>query len=471
MSLFRPTSASCQNFQATRLLSRRSILRAGGLGLFGMTLPKLIFAEEAARNPKLVAKAKSVIFLFQWGGPSHLETFDMKPNAPSGIKGFHKPMSSNVDGIQVNSLLPKTSKVMDKVTLIRSVHHTMKNHNSAGYYALTGHAPPSDDQRLKDTPDLFPAYTSVLDRMMPAAGEVPTSVHLPYVISDGTQTPGQFASFLGKTHDPFVVTQDPNSPSFALPELSLPEGVSYERLSARREMQKMIDSQSRLLDYSAAAQGLDGYYEKALAMLHSTQMREAFDLSKESQTTRDAYGRTSYGQSCLLARRLVEAGVKFVTVTFSDGIGGRTTVDGGWDTHGFDNTRMFPIIEGRHLPITEQTLPTLLIDLEERGLLDETLVVWVGEFGRTPRVNKALSRDHWPFCYTALLAGGGTKKGFVYGASDKNGEHPADKPVTPDDLAATMYQLMGVDPQTEVHDQANRPVPLSYGKTIEGVIA
>lgn len=462
---------ACRDFHNTRLLSRRSILRAGGLGLFGMTLPRMIFAEEAARNPNLIAKAKNVIFLFQWGGPSHLETFDMKPDAPSGIRGFHKPMSSSADGIQVNSLLPKTAKVMDKVTLVRSIHHKMKNHNSAGYYALTGHAPPSDDQRLKDTPDLFPSYTGVIDRMLPSRSEVPSSVHLPYVVSDGTQTPGQFASFLGKAHDPFLVTQDPNTPKFALPELSLPEGVSYERLSARRELQQMIDGQSRLMEHSAAAKGLDGYYEKALSMLNSTQLREAFDLSKESDKTRDAYGRTTYGQSCLLARRLVEAGVKFVTVTFDPTIGGQSVTNGGWDTHGFNDTRMFPIIEQRHLPITEQTLPTLLTDLDERGLLDETLVVWVGEFGRTPRINKSISRDHWPFCYTALLAGGGTKRGFVHGASDKNGEHPAENPVTPDDLAATMYHLMGVDPHTEVQDVANRPVPLSYGKVINNVIA
>jgi hypothetical protein len=461
---------SCPNFHATRLLSRRSILRVGGLGMFGMTLPKLIFAEEAARNAKRIARAKSVIFLFQWGGPSHLETFDMKPDAPSGIRGFHKPMASKADGIQVNSLLPKTAQIMDKVTLIRSVHHTMKNHNSAGYYALTGHAPPSDDQRLKDTPDLFPAYSSVADTMLPASAEVPTSVHLPFVVSDGTQTPGQFASFLGKGRDPFLVTQDPNAGDFALPELSLPEGITYERLAARREMQKFVDTQSRLMEHSALARGVDGYYEKALAMLQSTQLREAFDLGKEPDKVRDSYGRSDYGQSCLLARRLVESGVKFVTVTFAPSIGGRQTTEGGWDTHGFDNTRMFPIIEKRHLPMTEQTLPTLLTDLDERGLLDETLVIWVGEFGRTPKVNKNLSRDHWPFCYTALLAGGGTKKGFVYGASDKNGEHPADKPCTPDDLAATMYHLMGLDPHHEVRDIANRPVPLSYGNVIEGVI-
>lgn len=456
---------------ALRLLNRRSALRIGGMGLLGLTMPKIFAAEEAARAKKIAAKARSVIFLFQWGGPSHLETFDMKPDAPSGIRGFHTPMSSSADGIQVNSLLPKTAKIMDKVTIIRSMTHTMKNHNSAGYYALSGHAPPSDDQRLKDTPDLFPAYTSVVDTLAPARGEVPTSVHLPYVVSDGTQTPGQFASFLGKTHDPFLVTTDPNDPHFSLPELSLPDGITYERLASRREMQKLVDAQSRLMDYSAAARGLDGYYEKALAMLHSTQVREAFDLNKEPAAVREAYGRTTYGQSCLLARRLVEAGVKFVTVTFDPSIGGQSTTTGGWDTHGFNDTRMFPIIEKRHLPATEQTLPTLLNDLEVRGLLKDTLVVWVGEFGRTPRINKSLSRDHWPQCYTALLAGGGVKKGFVYGASDKHGEHPAENPVKPDDLSATMFHLLGLDPHAEVRDVANRPVPVSYGNVVDAIIA
>jgi hypothetical protein len=454
-----------------RLLKRRSVLRIGGMGLLGLTMPKIFAAEEAAKAKKIMAKARSVIFLFQWGGPSHLETFDMKPDAPSGIRGFHKPMASKADGIQVNSLLPKTAQIMDKVTIIRSMTHTMKNHNSAGYYALSGHAPPSDDQRLKDTVDLFPAYTSVVDTLAPSRGEVPTSVHLPYVVSDGTQTPGQFASFLGKSHDPFLVTADPNDPHFSLPELSLPEGITYERLAARREMQKLVDSQSRLLDYSATARGIDGYYEKALAMLHSTQVREAFDLGKEPAAVRDAYGRTTYGQSCLLARRLVEAGVKFVTVTFDPAIGGQSVTEGGWDTHGFNDTRMFPIIEKRHLPITEQTLPTLLNDLEVRGLLKDTFVVWVGEFGRTPHVNKSLSRDHWPQCYTALLAGAGVKKGFVYGASDKHGEHPAENPVKPDDLAATMYHLLGLDPHTEVRDMANRPVPVTSGNVVEGILA
>lgn len=447
------------------------MLRAGGLGMFGLTMPRLLRAAEAARGERLVARARSVIFLFQWGGPSHLETFDMKPDAPEGIRGFHKPMRSAADGIWVSERLPRVAKIMDKVTLIRSMTHTMKNHNSAGYYALSGHAPPSDDQRLKDTLDLFPAYASVVDRLDGTKGEMPTAVTHPCIVSDGSVTPGQRASFLGKVHDPFLVLRDPNAPDFALPELSLPPDVTYERLTARRELQKIVDAQTRLMDHSAEARGIEGYYEKALAMLHSQRLREAFDLTREPAKTREAYGRTTYGQSCLLARRLVEAGVKFVTVNFAPSIGGQSTSEGGWDTHGFNNTRMFPIIEKYHLPMTEQTLPTLLADLDERGLLDETLVVWAGEFGRTPKINKNSSRDHWPQCYTALLAGGGVKRGFVHGASDKDGAYPAEKPVKPDDLAATMYHLLGIAPDTEVHDAVGRPLPVSYGKVVHDVIA
>lgn len=459
----------CLDFDRTGL-SRRAILRAGGLGMFGLTMPRLLRAE-AATGGRLAVKAKSVIFLFQWGGPSHLETFDMKPEAPDGIRGLHKPIKSTADGIWVSERLPRTAKIMDKVTLIRSMHHTMKNHNSAGYYALSGHAPPSDDQRLKDTLDLFPAYSSVVDRLAPLTGDVPTAVTHPCIVSDGSVTPGQRASFLGKEHDPFLVLRDPSAPDFALPELSLPKGISYERLTARRELQKIVDRQSRLLEFSAEARGIEGYYEKALGILHSAKVRKAFDLSAEPPKVRDAYGRTTYGQSCLLARRLVEAGVKFVTVNFAPSIGGQSTTDGGWDTHGFNNTRMFPIIEKYHLPMTEQTLPTLLNDLEERGLLQDALVVWVGEFGRTPKINKNASRDHWPQCYTALLAGGGVKRGFVHGASDRNGEHPAEKPVKPDDLAATLFHLLGIQPDTEVEDAAGRRLPISYGKVVHEVIA
>ena len=361
-------------------------------------------------------------------------------------------------------------QVMDKVTLIRSMHHTMKNHNSAAYYALSGHAPPTDDQRLRDSLDLFPAYGSVVDAMAPLEGaEMPTSVSYPYVIADGSVTPGQHASFLGKAHDPMLFLEDPNAANFALPELSLPQGMPFERVQARRELQRMVDEQARILDYSAGARGLDAYYDRAIGMLQSPKLREAFNIGAEPEVIREAYGRTTYGQSCLLARRLVEAGTKFVTVYFSAQIGGQSTTEGGWDTHGFNNTRMFPIVEKYHLPITEQTLPTLLNDMEQRGLLKETLVVWMGEFGRTPNINKNVSRDHWPQCYTVLLAGAGVKRGFVYGASDRSGMYPAEDPVRPDDLAATIYHILGIDPHTEVRMPGGRPAPTQDGRKLRGL--
>ncbi len=462
-------SFACSSFHQTAM-TRRHALKVGGLGLLGLTVPGLLHAE-AIQAAKIKARAKSVIFLFQWGGPSHIDMFDMKPDAPEGIRGPYQPISSKADGIQVSEKLPKTAKVMDKVTLIRSMTHTMKNHNSAGYYALTGHAPPSDDQRLRDSLELFPGYGSVVDALAPVRGEMPTAISYPHTITDGSITPGQHASFLGKKHDPLLVLQDPNAASFALPELSLPEGIPIERMQARRELQKLVDRQARLMEFSAQARGLDGYYDKAMGMLQSPKLRDAFNLSAEPDKVRDSYGRSTYGQSCLLARRLVEAGTKFVTVYFAPSIGGQSTTEGGWDTHGFNNTRMFPIVEKYHLPRTEETLPTLLTDLDERGLLDTTLVVWMGEFGRTPNINKNVSRDHWPQCYTTLLAGGGVKRGFVHGASDKSGAYPAEDPVRPDDLAATIYQALGIDPHTEVRTAANRPAFITDGKAIPEVFA
>ena len=244
-----------------------------------------------------------------------------------------------------------------------------------------------------------------------------------------------------------------------------------DRLQNRRALQKLINKQAAQLDASAAAQGLDAYYERVLGMLNSPQVRAAFDLSDENAVVRDAYGRTTYGQGCLLARRLVESGVKFVTVYFDRSIGGRKKDSGGWDTHGFDNTRMFEILPAWHLPQTDHTLPTLIQDLETRGLLDETLVVWMGEFGRTPKINKNISRDHWPGCYTVLMAGGGVRGGAVYGASDKYGARPDRDPVTTGDLAATLYELLGIDPQTEIHDNLNRPFPIANGQPVRQIFA
>jgi hypothetical protein len=449
-------------------LSRRTALQIGGLGGLGLSLPRLLSAAQDA--PQRTTRAKSVIFLFQFGGPSHLDMFDPKPRAPDGIRSHYDPIATAVPGLQITDQLPKLAMVMDKVTLVRTVHHNMKNHNSASYYALTGQAPPLDDIRLRDSFDLLPAYGSIVQHLAPTSSGMPTFVAYPHVCRDGEITPGQHASFLGKGCDPLLITADPNDSQFRLPELTLPAGVTPDRLAQRRAMQQLINRQITSLEASPPAQGLDAYFETALGMLNSTRVRDAFDLSSEPTAVRERYGRTTYGQSCLLARRLVAAGVRFVNVYYSDSIGGRYPRDG-WDTHGFDNTRMYPILKDYHLPLAEQTLPTLLNDLEDHGLLDETLVVWMGEFGRTPKLNGNISRDHWPGCYTVLLAGGGVKRGYVHGQSDAHAAYPERDGVPLDDLAATIFEALGIDPQTEIHDRLNRPRPISAGKPVYDIFA
>lgn len=455
-------------------ITRRKALQVGGLGMLGLTMPKLLQAAE--QDGQLAARAKSVIFLFQFGGPSHLDTFDLKPEAPDGIRSPLGSIETTVPGLRISELLPKTAKVMDKVTLVHGVHHRMKNHNSASYYALTGHAPPVDDIRLTDTDLLFPAYGSVVDQFVPPSGDafsagMPNFVSFPYVIRDGSITPGQRATFLGKVRDPLLVTEDPAKPNFQLPELSLPDGMDSDRLANRRAMQQFVDQQANWLDTTSEGQGLDSYYERALSMLTSSRVRSAFDLSAEPEAVRDRYSRTTYGQSCLLARRLVEAGVRFVNVYFSNSIGGRSKTSGGWDTHGFDGSRMYKILPSWQMPQTDQSLPVLLSDLDERGLLDETLVVWMGEFGRTPRINKNSSRDHWPSCYTVLMAGGGVKRGFRYGSSNRDGAFPDTGAVRPDDIAATMYALLGIAPDTLMYDAFGRPLAITSGAPITGIMA
>jgi len=453
-------------------LNRRDLLRVGGPGLLGLTLPKLLQAEELQiPSAAFRGRAKSVIFLFQWGGPSHVDTFDMKPNAPDGYRSKYTSISTSVPGMSIVEHLPQTAKVMHRIAQIRTVHHTMNNHNSAGYTALTGVEPPIDDQRLRDSLELFPGYGAIVDKLAPNTNNMPTSVSFPYSIADGSTTPGQRASFLGRLHDPLYIPNDPNAPDFRLSQLSLPSDISLQRLSDRRQLQQLINQQTKTLDESAAAVGLNSYYDRVINMLNSTRIREAFDLSQEAHETREAYGRTTYGQSCLLARRLVESGVRFVSVYFAQSIGGRSKTDGGWDTHGFDNTRMYEILPEWHFPSTDHTLPVLLNDLADRNLLDETLVVWVGEFGRTPKINANISRDHWPKCYTALLAGGGVQGGAVYGASDRLGAFPDRDPVTVGDLAATMYHALGIDHTTEIRDNLNRPLPIANGRPVTEIFA
>jgi hypothetical protein len=446
----------CRDFRATR----RHVLQIGALGWLGLSLPAVLRAEQRKPTARK-ARARSVIFLHQFGGASHHDTFDMKPNAPAEIRGEFRPIPSSLPGLDVCELLPQLARLAHVYSLVRSVHHTSGNHNSAAYYSLTGHKPLVDIVTANASATDFPAYGAVVDRLAPGPSHVPTAVSLPSMIADGPfRTPGEFAGFLGKRHDPMFITRDPNSPNFRVDELNLPLEVPLTRVDDRRELLAGLASHARLKESIAAVRGMDAYRERALALLTAPETRRALDIQAEDPRTRDRYGRTTYGQSCLLARRLVEAGVRFVTVYYSPGIGG-------WDTHK-DN---FKTLRNSRLPITDQALSALLEDLEARGLLDETMVVWTGEFGRTPRINRDAGRDHWPQCYTVLMAGGGLKRGLIHGASDASGADPADSPCTPDDLSATMYHCLGIDPATELRDQLDRPIPASYGSPIGPLLA
>jgi hypothetical protein len=445
----------CADFVRTRGLARRDLLRAGGVGLLGLTLPGLLRAEAAGGTRP--ATAKSVILLFNFGGVSQLETFDMKPDGSSDARGEFKPIPSNVPGLQVCELLPRMAGIADKYAVVRSVHHTMGNHNSAACTALTGFMPARDDINLRDSPEQMPAYGSVVSRFRPSGNGMPSFVAMPSIIRDATQSPGQHGGYLGKEHDPLLILKDPNSADFQLPELSLPEHVSVERLQDRRSLLKLLDGQARRAELDAVA-GLDAYHERAFSMLASPQVKAAFDIQQEKEATREEYGRTTFGQCCLLARRLVERGVRLVTVFYCERSGGFI-----WDTH----KDHFSINKTKLLPVTDQAVPALLNDLEQRGLLKETLVVWTGEFGRTPKVNKDAGRDHWPHAYTLLMAGGGIRGGVVYGATDEDAAYPIENPVSPANISGTMYHALGIDPHTEIRDRLNRPFPIAADPILE----
>jgi hypothetical protein len=441
-------------------------LKFGGLGLTGLwSASHLGRIHSEDPQPKLPARAKSVIFLHQYGGPSHIDTFDMKPNAPDGIRGEFKPISSAIPGVPVCEYLPRWGSQLDRWAQVRSVHHDMKNHNPACYYSLTGKRPPTDDIRLRDTLELYPAYGSTVAKFSKPVAGVPTFVAYPHVLRDGAIAPGQHASFLGKQFDPYFFQGDPNSSDFSLPELQLPADIDMNRLRRRRDLVKLIDEDRRLLETSAEAKGLDTLQEQALQILSSTGLRDALDLSREDSALRDAYGRSTYGQSCLLARRLVESGVRFVTVYFSQGIGGKGS--DGWDTH----QENFKDLRERLLPMSDQTVPTLISDLESRGLLQDTLVLWMGEFGRGPQIGDrdGKGRGHWPDCYTVMMAGGGVRGGKIFGQSDAKGAYPAADPVGPEDIAATLYWALGIDPASEVLDTQGRPLPISSGQPIRAL--
>lgn len=451
-------------------ITRRNLLEVGSASCLGLLLPRLL-----AANPHK-AKAKHCIVLFLEGGPSHIDLWDMKPQADANVRGEFRPIATTVPGVQLCDQLPLLAKQMHHLAQIRSVHHKIVDHNAGAYYMLTGRSPTKGNGLIvKDAPDNFPPLGAVMASRT-SDEQLPPFVHLPDIMSNnGFDLPGQRAGFLGAGCDPFVAG-DPSVKDYTVPGLGLPEDISQTRLNERRVLQEALAA-------GPASQRLDAFREQALNLLTSRAAVDAFNLSSESQQTRERYGLPDrvdrsvearkfgglphLGQSCLLARRLIESGVRVVTV------GSGRRFDQAWDTH----RDHFPLLKKSLCPYFDRAASALLADLHERGMLEETLVVIMGEFGRTPRIGQITSsagagkggRDHWPHCYTVLLAGGGIRGGAIFGESDAHAAYPKTNPVTPEDIAATVYHAFGLSPETRVFDAAGRPHSIALGQPIESL--
>jgi hypothetical protein len=433
-------------------LSRRDLLRLGTASLFGtaLTLPGLLEAKAAARGKP--TKDVSLIFVFLHGGLSTIDSFDLKPQAPAEFRGEFKPIPTNLPGVQVCEHLPRLAKGMDRLALIRSFRHHNSDHGPADHYILTGYFPQAGFNPGLKPNNQKPAHGSVIARKLGPRGPVPPYVCLPKM------HPSAGPAYLGATAAPFVIEADPNAPNFSVPDIVPPPTLEASRLDARKELLRRVDRFSRTAEsrVNRDAQTVSVFQQKAFDLMTSREAKKAFDIHSEKPALRDEYGRNNLGQSCLMARRLVEAGVRCVTIDHSN-----------WDTH--DNN--FATLKGSLLPALDGALSTLFRDLAERGLLGTTLVVVTGEFGRTPRINKNAGRDHWGPAFTVILGGGGIKGGRVIGKSDARAEKPADTPHGPEDLYATIYRLLGIDPEQEFHTPEGRPVKIvNNGKVIDGLL-
>jgi hypothetical protein len=427
------------------------MLQVGASSLLGLSLPKLLRADAVR------ASADSCIIVFLNGGPSHLDMWDMKPAAPAEIRGEFRPVPTTVPGVQFCEHLSRTARHMHRCTLIRSAHHSVNNaHAAAVYTALTGHDRGEIGGGAKPTD--HPAIGSVLGMLHPPTRPVVPYVALPYVTKEGAggpPQPGFFGGWLGKSRDPLWVLRDPNAADFAMPELTLGPDMDLTRFDARKQLAAKFGS-------DAAPHEMDSIRAKAYDLLTSPAMRQAVRIDRESPKVRDAYGRNIYGQSLLLARRLVEAGSRLACLSWAP------DANATWDTHG----QNFKKLKGELLPQLDLAVSALLTDLHDRGMLRRTLVMVLGEFGRSPKVNGGAGRDHWNFCYSLLLAGGGLKGGYVHGASDKIGGRPSRNPVSPADIVATAYACLGISADTELQDRLGRPSLLvPWGKPIAELIA
>ncbi len=427
-------------------VSRRDLLRIGTACGLGLSLPELLrqqaFANEGVR------KDVSLIILFLKGGLSTIDTWDMKPDAPAEFRGEFQPISTNVPGIQIGEHLPRVAQILDRFSLVRSFYQRSSDHGPADHYMLTGYHPLAGFNPNLHPNNQRPSHGSIIARKLGARGSVPPYVCLPRMHASAG------SAYLGSAVAPFVVEADPNAPNFAVPDLTPPLAIQADRLNDRQALRASIDRFQKSGETAAnrQAQAVDVFQQRAFELMTSSATKSAFDIHEEPDALRDAYGRNSLGQSCLMARRLVEAGVRCVTIDHTN-----------WDTH--DNN--FSVLKSDLLPLLDHGMSTLFRDLTERGMLDSTLVVVTGEFGRTPRINGNAGRDHWGPAFTVALGGGGIQGGRVVGASDARAERPEGVAHTPEDLSATMYRLLGINPADEFYTPEGRPIKIANdGKVI-----
>jgi hypothetical protein len=432
---------------------RRDFLALGTAGLFGLSLPQLLRLEAraAARRdgePSARRRATSVIMVWLGGGPSHLDMWDLKTEAPEGIRGEFKPMATRAQGVQISEHLPKMAAVLDRATVVRSLYHTIPSHGPASVFMTTGNKPTPAVQ--------YPSLGSLTARLLSVDPGVP-----PYVAFNEMRNRDP-AGYLGSAYNPFIIEggagNGKGAANMRVRGIQLPNGFTLDELANRDKLLQAFDETFREADRSAdVVEGFDAFHRQALEILRSDKTKKAFDLAQEKQELRDRYGANGFGQGALAARRLVEAGVRFVTLTL-----------GGWDTHG----KNFEALSKRLLPQLDQTLSALIQDLSDRGMLDRTVVYCAGEFGRTPKINKNAGRDHWARSMAVVLAGGGFKAGYAHGTTDVQGMAPASEPVTPDDVSATLFHCLGIDPHRELTTSTGRPIQLfREGRVVEKLLA
>jgi uncharacterized protein (DUF1501 family) len=467
--------SACSSFFSASDMGRREFLRAGSLGLFGLGLPQLLQGRDAPTGKKRQGRAKACILLFMWGGPAQQDTWDPKPDAPVDFRGEFKPIATTVPGVRIAEHLPLLARQTDRLALVRSMTHNDVDHTTATHFLLTGRAVPN---RNGSEHEDWPSYGALMAHLGRGKGPLPPFVSMMPKVPDGAprfveQSRGRGAGWLGPQFEPMRIDADASKPDYSVADFALHADVPLERVNRRQALLRQIERERRSLEKSALV-AADASYDRAFSILNARGVAKAFDLSQEPDRVRDRYGRNIHGQAVLQARRLVEAGVPLVTVFWqNDGI---TNVSVYWDTH----NRNFIDLKTRLCPASDQAFSALLEDLNQRGMLDETLVVWTGEFGRTPRVGQGVvggagagrdGRDHWPGVFTSVLAGGGIKGGVVHGSSDRHATHPATEPTKPADLAATIYHCLGVEPDLQLRDRLNRPLSLCEGTPIAPILA